>query len=105
MHIENIGIKIQVMGQVLSFLGMFASIIMILAGCANYVDALYPDIEDASTALTGLVLMVSSVFLLFLTQGFGQLVINSDEMMKLTKKDHLENSKSSDEKIVEGEME
>ena len=42
MFIKNIGVKIQIMGQIIGFLGIFVSLIMIFTGCANYFNYTYP---------------------------------------------------------------
>ena len=44
MFIKDIGVKIQIMGQIIGFLGIFVSLIMIFTGCANYFNYTYPDI-------------------------------------------------------------
>lgn len=91
MFIKNIGVKIQIMGQIIGFLGIFVSLIMIFTGCANYFNYTYPDIEDMSTAILGFVFMLSSICTLYLTQGFGQLIINSEKIASFISKEDQEN--------------
>lgn len=91
MFIKDIGVKIQIMGQIIGFLGIFVSLIMIFTGCANYFNYTYPDIEDMSTAILGFVFMLSSICTLYLTQGFGQLIINSEKIASFISKEDQEN--------------
>lgn len=87
MFIKDIGVKIQIMGQIIGFLGIFVSLIMIFTGCANYFNYTYLDIEDMSTAILGFVFMLSSICTLYLTQGFGQLIINSEKIASFISKE------------------
>lgn len=91
----NIGEKIQTAANVFTFLGIVGGAATMIRGISNYSEykeyytwsfaSDYGYLADAAinTIALGVAIILYSILLLFLLHGFGQLVINSDKLIKM----------------------
>lgn len=91
----NIGEKIQTAANVFTLLGSLGGAATMIRGISNYSEYKeyyswsftndYSYLTDAAinTIVLGAVMILCSILFLFLLHGFGQLVINSDKLIKM----------------------
>ena len=81
---DNIGSKIKSLAQVVTIIGVIASVVLGIIFIAN-------------AGFVGLIVMLIGILLSwvssFITYGFGQLIENSDEMVRLMKTDDIKQIK------------